>query len=133
VLMQPGLASDPRFALNPARSQNRQALRAIIEEAFRPLTAAQVAQRLDDAQIANANVNGVGDLWSHPQLVARGRYRTVGSPAGDLRALLPPGVNSSYGYRMDPVPAVGEHSEAILRELGRGDADVARLRGMGAI
>jgi itaconate CoA-transferase len=92
-----------------------------------------VIARLEEAQIANAHVNGVGDLWDHPQLKARERFRTVGSPAGPLTALLPPGANSSFDYRMDPVPAVGEHSEAILRELGRGSEDIAALRDAGAI
>jgi len=119
VLRNPALATDPRFDQAPRRSDNRQALRAIIHEAFRPLTAEQVAARLDEAQIANANVNRVGDLWNHPQLLARERYRTIGSPAGELRAMLPPCVNNGYDYRMDPVPAVGEHTAAILRELGR--------------
>ena len=69
----------------------------------------------------------------HPQLRARGRYRQVESPAGGLEALLPPGTNSSFDYRMDPIPDVGQHTDAILRELGRGDAEIARLRQAGAI
>ncbi len=133
VLRRPELAADPRFDLSPKRSDNRAALREIILDVFQPLTAAQVCERLDEAQIANAQVNAVGDLWTHPQLQARERFRTVGSPAGDLQALLPPGVNSSFDYRMDAVPAVGQHSEAILRELGRSDEQVRALRAAGAI
>jgi itaconate CoA-transferase len=91
-----------------------------------------VIARLDQAQIANAHVNGVGDMWSHPQLRARERFRSIGSPAGTLQALLPPGVNNSFEYRMDAVPAVGEHSDAILRELGRSAAEIAALRETGA-
>lgn len=72
-------------------------------------------------------------LWQHPQLLARGRFRDVQSPAGALRAMLPPGVNSSFQPRMDPVPAVGQHSAAILRELGRDEAGIARPRAAGAI
>ncbi len=132
VLLQPGLASDPRFDLNTRRSENRVELKRIILAAFSALTAQQVMERLDGAQIANARVNEVGEMWEHPQLEARGRYRDVDSPAGRLSALLPPGVNSSFDYRMDPVPAVGQHSEAVLRELGRSDADIAALRASGA-
>jgi itaconate CoA-transferase len=128
VLLQPALAADPRFDLNPRRSENRAELKRIIVEAFAKLSAEEVIARLEGAQIASAHVNEVGHLWDHPQLKARGRFRTVGSPAGDLLALLPPGANSAFDYRMGPVPAVGEHSEAILRELGRGEADIARLR-----
>ena len=133
VLQRPGLTADPRFEANAKRSQNRVELRALIEEAFAPLSAQQVIRRLEDAQIANARVNEVGELWAHPQLKARGRFRTIGSPAGELVAMLPPGVNSSFDYRMDAVPDVGEHSEAILRELGRGEAQVAAMRAAGAI
>jgi crotonobetainyl-CoA:carnitine CoA-transferase CaiB-like acyl-CoA transferase len=66
-------------------------------------------------------------------LQARNRWRTVGSPAGDIPALLPPGRHSSFDYRMDAVPQVGEHTDAILRTLGRSDADIAQLRATGAV
>jgi len=133
VLLQPQLASDARFDTNTRRSEHRAELRRIILEAFDALSAEQVIARLEEAQIANAHVNAVGELWQHPQLRARERLRTIGSPAGELAALLPPGANSSFDYRMDPVPAVGQHSEAILRELGRGDAEIAAMRSAGAI
>jgi itaconate CoA-transferase len=133
VLLQPELATDPRFDLNPKRSENRVELKRIILEAFGKLSAEEVIARLEEAQIANAHVNEVGDLWNHPQLKARQRFRTIGSPAGELAALLPPGANNTFEYRMDAVPAVGQHSEAILRELGRSDTDIASLMAAGAI
>jgi crotonobetainyl-CoA:carnitine CoA-transferase CaiB-like acyl-CoA transferase len=133
VLEQPALATDPRFDANAKRNANRAALKEIILAAFRPLDAEQVIGRLEEAQIANAHVNTVGDMWSHPQLRARGRFREVASPNGPIEALLPPGANSSFDYRMDPIPAVGEHTQAILRELGRSDADIAALRRTQAI
>jgi itaconate CoA-transferase len=133
ILLQPGLASDPRFDLNPKRSANRVELKSLILEAFSALTADMVVQRLEDAQIANARVNEVADMWSHPQLKSRQRFCKIGSPAGELDALLPPGVNSSYEYRMGAVPAVGEHTEAILGELGRDPATVLAMRSAGAI
>ena len=133
VLRQPGVAADPRFDGNVRRTENRADLRRIIVEAFSAITAAEVVARLDDAQIANASVNQVVDLWAHPQLQARGRFTTIGSPAGPLQALLPPATSNDYDCRMDPVPGLGEHSEAILRELGRTDADIAALREVGAI
>jgi itaconate CoA-transferase len=133
VLLQPGLAADPRFDANAKRNENREALKALILAAFAELTAAQVVQRLDEARIANARMNTMAEVWAHPQLQARGRLQSVGSPAGPLAALLPPGVNSSFDYRMDPVPAVGQHTESILRELGRSDADIAALRIANAI
>lgn len=133
VLQQPRLADDARFDTNTRRSEHRAELHRLIEDTFRPLTAEDVIARLDEAQIANAHVNTVGDLWQHPQLRARDRFRRVASPAGAIEALLPPGANDSFDCRMDAIPAVGEHTDAILRELGRTDADIARLRAAGAI
>jgi crotonobetainyl-CoA:carnitine CoA-transferase CaiB-like acyl-CoA transferase len=90
-------------------------------------------QRLEDAGIANARMNDMAGWWAHPQLKARGRWREVGSPAGPIPALLPPGRNSAFEYRMDAVPGVGEHTQAILHELGLSDADVASLKQANAI
>jgi itaconate CoA-transferase len=133
VLQNAALASDPRFDNNARRNEHRQALQSIILESFAALTTPQVEQRLDEAQIANARMNDMAGLWAHPQLRARGRWQTVGTPAGDIPALLPPGRNSSFDYRMDAVPAVGQHTDAILRELGLSDAQVAALRAAQAI
>jgi crotonobetainyl-CoA:carnitine CoA-transferase CaiB-like acyl-CoA transferase len=128
VLLQAGLATDARFDSNARRNEHREALRAIIVETFGELSTAQVLERLDAAQIANARMNDMAGLWAHPQLQARDRWRQVGSPAGDIPALLPAGRQSAFDYRMDAIPAVGEHTEAILRSLGRNEADIAALR-----
>jgi len=132
VLQQPALATDPRFAGNALRSANRAALHAIIVAAFAGLSAAQVMQRLDEAQIANAQLNTMQQLWQHPQLQARQRWREVGSPVGPLPALLPPG-RWDEGPRMDPIPALGEHTDAILQELGFAADEVQALRAAGAL
>ncbi|WP_348752547.1 CaiB/BaiF CoA-transferase family protein [uncultured Aquincola sp.] len=132
VLQQPALAQDERFAGNAKRVALREELRAIIVEAFAHLTAPQVVQRLEAAQIANARVNTMQEVWAHPQLQARGRWREVGSPAGALPALLPPG-SWQEEPRMDPVPALGEHTDAILAELGLDAAAIAALREAKAI
>ncbi len=118
VLEKPELKSDPRFESNFKRNENRAALEAIILDVFSGLTAAQVITRLEEAPIANAQVNTMADVWVHPQLQARDRWRMVDSPAGALPALLPPGVNNQFDYRMDGIPAVGQHNAAILEELG---------------
>jgi itaconate CoA-transferase len=133
VLVQPELATDPRFASNSRRASAREALRAVIVEAFAPLTAAQVIERLSAAGIANAQMNTLNDVWVHPQLAARERWQEVSTPAGMIPALLPPGVPTSFEPRMDPVPALGEHTDAILHELGYDSAQIDALRAAGTI
>ena len=128
VLQNAALAVDPRFDSNARRNEHREALAAIILSLFATLTAAQVVARLDEAQIANARMNELADLWAHPQLKARQRWQTVGTPAGDIPALLPPGRNNEFHYRMGPVPAVGQHTDSILRELGQTEESIAALR-----
>lgn len=129
VLRQPELATDPRFSSNSRRSAARGELRALILEAFSSLTIDDVVERLDAAKIANAHMNDMADLWQHPQLRARNRWVDVQSPAGVLPALLPPGVASTEGARMDAIPALGEHTEVILAELGFDGDAIAALRG----
>src|SRR4051795_3481118 len=123
VLRRPELADDPRFAGNAARVAERDALTKIIDEVFAALTTPQVLERLDAARIANARLNTMHEVWEHPQLRARDRWRDVGTSVGPVPALLPPG--SRTDVRMDPVPALGEHTDALLAELGY-DADGIR-------
>ncbi|WP_150293455.1 CaiB/BaiF CoA transferase family protein [Sphingobium estronivorans] len=115
VLLDRDIAHDERFRTNSLRSANRGALKAIIEKAFAELLREEVLRRLDAAKIANASVSQVSDLWTHPQLAARGRWTQVGSGVGSIPALLPPGQTAA---RMDPVPKLGEHTTKILADLG---------------
>jgi len=133
VLEQPALARDPRFASNAARTVEREALRTIIVAAFAALSSEQVVARLDAAQIANARVNTMADVWRHPQLEARGRWTEVGTPAGPVPALLPPGANNPSEVRMDAVPALGAQTDALLAELGLDAAAIERLHREGAV
>lgn len=133
VLRRPELASDARFTSTSLRVANRDVLRALIVEAFADLTAEQVVQRLELAQIANAHVNDMAGLWQHPQLAARDGWREIGSPVGSLPALLPPVRSSAFVARMDPVPALGEHTQSLLHELGYTPHDVQRLHEQGAV
>jgi itaconate CoA-transferase len=133
VLRNPALASDARFDSNARRNEHRSELGAIVQSVLAALTTPELVARLDEAQIANARMNDMAGLWAHPQLAARGRWSQVGTPVGAIPALLPPGRIDSFDYRMDPVPAVGEHTDAILGELGRSDAEIAALRASGAI
>jgi itaconate CoA-transferase len=128
VMQDAALATDPRFDSNARRHENRTELKAIIDACFAKLTTTEVCERLDQAPIANARMNDMEGLWAHPQLAARERWQTVGSPAGDIPALLPPGKNSAFTYRMDPVPKLGAHTQAILKSLGHSAEAIANLR-----
>jgi itaconate CoA-transferase len=133
VLGRPALAGDPRFDTNARRNEARAALRAIIVEAFAAHDAAGVLALLDAAGIANAQVNTMADVWAHPQLKARGRWTEVGTPAGPIPALLPPGASAADAPRMDDIPALGAHTDAILTGLGYDAVAIGRLRADRAI
>jgi itaconate CoA-transferase len=128
VLEQPDAATDPRFASNVQRVANREAMHAVIDAVFGQLTSEQAVARLEGAGIANARLNSVQEFLDHPQLDARDRWQEVDSPVGALRMIKPPVIMEGIEPRMDPVPAIGEHTEAILRSLGYDDARIARLR-----
>ena len=130
VLQQPALATDARFNANAKRTAARSELRGLIEQAFGSLTAAQVVDRLDEAGIANAQVNTMADLWAHPQLQARQRWTEVQTPAGPVPALLPPGCTQA---RMDAVPALGQHTRSVLAGLGYTAEQIDALAAAGTV
>jgi itaconate CoA-transferase len=133
VLLDPALATDERFNNNTKRHEGRTALKALVDACFANLSITDVEARLDDAKIANARMNDMHDVWDHPQLGARHRWQYVESPVGDVPALLPPGVNNEFNYRMDAIPAAGQHTDDILKELGIGASTIADMRTAGAI
>jgi crotonobetainyl-CoA:carnitine CoA-transferase CaiB-like acyl-CoA transferase len=133
VLGKPELADHPEYNAVSKRSHNRAAVKALIEDVFAALTIDEVQSRLDAAGIGYGQMNDMADLWAHRQLKARDRWRRVGTEAGGMTALLPPGRNSAFEARMDPVPSIGEHTEPILRELGYDDAGIARLKAENAV
>ena len=133
VLQQPALAQDERYKGNAQRTAHREALRALIVQAFAALTYEQVVQRLEAAQIANAELRDMAGLWQHEQLVARGRWREVGTSAGPVPTLLPPGSWTDGEPQLNAVPALGQHTDALLVELGVGAGEIAELRAAQAI
>src|SRR2546430_5250946 len=114
VLGQPQLAAEDRFVTNAHRVEHWADLASVIEAVFAELTADEVVVRLDVAQIASARLNDVGELIEHPQLAARARWGEVGSPVGPIRALRPPVHMEGVEDRMDPIPALAEHTDALL-------------------
>lgn len=133
VLFQPALAKDPRYDSTSKRVTNRDGLRGLIVDAFAKMTIDEVIEALEKAQIANARVNEMKDVWAHPQLKARQRWTEVQTPVGALPALLPPATSSAFDARMDPIPAIGEHTLAILKSLGVSDDIIAKLEAAKAI
>ncbi|MCT2582052.1 CaiB/BaiF CoA transferase family protein [Actinophytocola gossypii] len=133
LLDDAGLADDPRFATGSARVANRDALNALIGARFAELDTPSALALLDRAGVANGRVNTVPDFLDHPVLAERGRWRRVGSPNGELTALAPPVDLTGVEPVLNPVPALGEHTDAILRDLGRTDTEIADLRAAGAV
>ena len=133
VLERPELATDPRFDSNSRRVENGEDLDEAIEGAFKDLSSKEVISRLDGARIANARMRTVQEFLDHPQLEARDRWREVGSPVGPIRALVPPVTMQGVQSVMEPIPEVGEHTDAILEDLGLDPDAVGSLREAGAV
>ena len=133
VLAQPALAVDPRFQSNASRVEHLDALNAVIAASFSRSPAAEIVARLEAAGIANARMNTVAEFIAHPQLEARGRWRTIDSPAGPLRALAPPFDIEGVEVVMGRVPAVGEHTDRILEEIGVPPGTAAAWRRAGIV
>jgi crotonobetainyl-CoA:carnitine CoA-transferase CaiB-like acyl-CoA transferase len=117
VMDAPSLADDARFATNALRLKNRDALETLIEQRFAGRSEAEVLAWLEAADIPTGSVNDVPAVAEHAQLAARKRWTTVGSPSGDIPALLPPHNLRSVEPRMGPVPGLGEHTNEVLAEL----------------
>ena len=133
VLGQAELATDPRYDNNTKRNAARAEVIALITGIFANMTVEQVVAKLDEAGIANARMNTPDEVWDHPQLKARKRWREVDTPQGRIPALLPPMTSANYEARMDKVPSIGEHTDQVLRGIGYDDAQIAALRANGVV
>jgi itaconate CoA-transferase len=133
VLERPELATDPRFCNNTARREHRNELTGLIEDYFSTMTSIEVVKKLDVAGIANGRLNEVGDVWEHVQLRERDRWREINTPAGSVRALLPPFTFTDVEAAMGDVPALGQHTDAILQELGYGPSEIQALHASNAV
>ncbi|MFJ9468055.1 CaiB/BaiF CoA transferase family protein [Streptomyces caniferus] len=128
-LERPDLVEDPRFVTGSDRVAHREELNAIVAERFRRSDSTEAMKLLDRARIANAGVNDIEEFLAHPVLSARDRWRDVRIPGGDVvSALLPPVDLAGTTPRMGAVPAAGEHTEAILAELGYHASEIDAMR-----
>ena len=133
VCQHPEWETDERFTTAALRRVNREALERMIEEVFATLPRAEVVRRLEEADVPFGSLNEVAELVAHPQLAARNRWRKVASPAGPLRAIIPPIDLEGMAPNMGPIPDVGEQTDEILAEIGYTPEEVARLRDAGAV
>jgi crotonobetainyl-CoA:carnitine CoA-transferase CaiB-like acyl-CoA transferase len=133
VIQQPELAQDPRYSSNSKRAAKRSEINALIGKVFVALTSEELIERLDASGIANARVNTPEEVWEHPQLKARNRWREIDSPAGALATLLPPVTMPDFEARLERVPALGEHTERILKEFGYDSENIAELHKAGVV
>ncbi|MET0703347.1 MAG: CaiB/BaiF CoA-transferase family protein [Mycobacterium sp.] len=133
IIDRPDLADDPRFSTNADRCEHREVLNEAIGSWCAQHDLAHIQKTADDAGIGNSRYNLPSEVVAHPQLVARDRWRQVGSEKGDFPALLPPPVIAGYEAPMGAVPGLGQHTDAILAELGISADEIARLREQGAI
>lgn len=129
---KPELAHDPAYATNAARVAGRERTDALVAGALGALGALgsdEALARLEAAGIACARIRDLAELAEHPQLAARERWRWVGSPVGPLRAPLPPiTLPGGEESRSRDVPALGRHTDALLRAVGMTDDEIAALR-----
>ena len=133
VLKQPELAGDPRFNSNSRRVANREVLSSMIEAAFAKFQTKDLLELLDATGIANSQMNNLEEVWNHPQLQSRKRWRTVESSVGQIPVLLPPAMPSGAEPRLDPIPELGAHVDALLTELGYSRPEIENLRAEQAV
>ena len=118
VLAWPELLDDARYGTNEARVANRDALETLLEDVFAGGTAAEWLDRLGTARIPCGRVNDIGEVMEHPQLAHNQLVAEVDSPAGPIPAVGAPFLVAGDRPGVGSVPALGEHTDDVLAELG---------------
>jgi len=131
VLEAPELVDDPRFATNVQRVRNRAACDAALATLTARLTTAELTERLAEAGVPAAQIKDVAAVVDHPQLAARDRWRTIATEHTPVQALLPPATFADVEAAMGDVPALGQHTRALLEESGLDAAAASDLIGRG--
>ncbi|MFA5606446.1 MAG: CaiB/BaiF CoA-transferase family protein [Leucobacter sp.] len=117
VLQDSSLVDHPDFVTNDLRVEHRTELQELIESRLGQLTTAEAITRLDEAEVPNAVLRSVEGFADHPQLAERARWSYIETPGGRVRVIKPPVDVDSFEYRWDPVPSIGEQTEAIRAEF----------------
>lgn len=135
ALGRPSMARDPKFDSNTGRVQYRKEIVQELERAIREkqLTADGLVDLLDRAQVASGELRQARELFSHPQLVARNRVVQIGSPVGEIMAILSGAVIDDAEPCLAPIPALGEHTMSVLEELARSREELSRLVALGVV
>ena len=133
VIEKPDLLEDPRFATVEARRKNRDILEDLIEKIFLERNHHEWLRRLKAAELPHGEVRGIGQVLSHPQIIARRMIREIESPVGTVPTVGSPLNLSDSPARFNRIPSLGEDTEPILKELGYTEAQVEQLRRDGVI
>jgi itaconate CoA-transferase len=133
IIERPDLADDARFATNSGRCAHRAELNDAIGSWCAANDLAEIQKVADEAGIGNSRYNLPSEVLVHPQLSERDRWRRVETPAGPIEAILPPPIIEGFEFPMGAVPGLGQHTDAILAELGFSSAEIAGLRGRGVL
>lgn len=135
ALGKPEIADDPRFKTVADRMQNAKPMTDLFAAVIEQMATAEITARLEAEDVPHARVLKREDVLTNEQVAANGIVVGFDDPrAGRMRQARSPAV---FDRKPEPIrrhaPKLGEHTDEVLRELGRGDADIAALRAKGAV
>jgi itaconate CoA-transferase len=128
VIERSDLLEDARFKTSEVRRKNRGALEEIVEKIFLERTHQEWLDRLRENRLPHGEVKGIAEVLAHPQVIARQMIREMESPVGRVPVVASPLRLSDSPPRLDPIPALGQDTVAILREIGYSDGEIENLR-----
>ena len=128
VIERPDLLGDQRFATVEGRRKNRAVLEEIVEQVFLERDHEEWLARLKKAALPHGEVRGIARVLAHPQASARMLIREVESPVGKVPVVGSPLRLSKSAARYDHIPALGEDTEAVLKQAGYDDMAISKLR-----